>query len=301
LATDSGSSIRRGPRYSLFMVLRFAGWNVCSIISTSCLLCVAALLISIGVVIGMWLGQMKHAPPDRLDDRRAERMHIARDLHDTLLQSIQSLLFHLQLWTGDNSIPEKSRAEISAAVTQARAMVVECRNRLLGLRRDDTERGDLLAALEAIGSAESGGRNVCFKAIRSGKVSNLRPEAYDQLLDIGREAIRNAYRHSRARQIVVAVEFRKRSLRMQIADDGCGIDSSIFQWQPGAGHLGLIGMRERAAQLGTKLLIETNGTAGTLIAVTVAGQIAFVSDKPWVWRLERQESCGDHPYPDRAQ
>jgi signal transduction histidine kinase len=259
-------------------------------ISTFCLLCSGVLSISIGIVLGIRLGEMKRGLWERLDERHAERERIARDLHDTLLQSIQALLFRLQLWTRDTRIPEESRAEISAVVIQARAIVVECRDRLFCLRRDDAGQADLAAALGAVGSAESGGDAVRFKATCSGERRNLRSEAYDQLLDIGREAIRNAYRHSRASHVVVTVEYRKRSLRMQIADDGCGIDSSILRCQQRSGHFGLIGMRERATQLGAQLLIETNGAAGTRITLTVAGRVAFLAEGPWAWWLRRRES-----------
>jgi len=88
----------------------------------------------------------------------------------------------------------------------------------------------------------------------------------------------------------VTVEYRKRSLRMQIADDGCGIDSSILQWQQRAGHFGLIGMRERAIQLGADLLIEANGAVGTRVVLTVAARVAFSTQIAWTWRPKRQES-----------
>jgi signal transduction histidine kinase len=238
----------------------------------------------------MLLGEARLGLRERMCERQAERERIARDLHDTLLQSNQALLFRLQLWTCDAGIPEESRVEISEVVTQVRAMVVECRDRLLGLRRDDRERVDLMAALQAVGSAEPNADTVRYKATCRGERRCLHPDVYDQLLDIGREAIRNAYRHSRASEVVVTMEYRNRSLRMQIADDGCGIDPSILRCQQGAGHFGLIGMRERATQLGSRLLLETNGAAGTRLTLQVPGRVAFLAERDWAWQRRLQES-----------
>lgn len=258
--------------------------------SSLCLLCVAVLLISIGVVLGMRLGEMKGSELERVNERHAERSRIARDLHDTLLQSVQALLFRLQNWGCDTGIPEERRAEISAVVIEARGCVVDCIDRLRGLRSGDGERVDLVAALGSVASAESAGESRCFKVTCTGQRRALRPEAYDQLLDIGREAVRNAYRHSRASHIQVTLEYRKRSLRLQIADDGCGICPSIVQCQQSAGHFGLIGMRERATQLGAQLLIATNGGVGTRIALTIAGRVAFLRQQAPLWRPTRPES-----------
>src|SRR5579859_5453620 len=93
----------------------------------------------------------------RMQARHAERERIARDLHDTLLQGIQALLFRLQIWASDPAIPPERRDEIAAVVIQARAIVVEVRDRLVGLRGTDAECRDLLASLAAVARVESDG------------------------------------------------------------------------------------------------------------------------------------------------
>src|ERR1700722_3225597 len=103
---------------SILPVLKFAGCKARSMVSTFCLLCLGVLSMAIGMVFGVCLGEMKRGVRERLDERHAERMRIARDLHDTLLQSVQALLFRLQFWARDTRIPEESRAEISAVVIQ---------------------------------------------------------------------------------------------------------------------------------------------------------------------------------------
>jgi hypothetical protein len=98
------------------------------------LLCAAVLLVLAWLMLLMRVEQVKGRLRERLDERHAERERIARDLHDTLLQGIQALLFRLQIWAGDTRIASERREEIAAVVVQARAIVVEGRDRILALR-----------------------------------------------------------------------------------------------------------------------------------------------------------------------
>jgi signal transduction histidine kinase len=218
-----------------------------------------------------------------MDARHAERERIARDLHDTLLQGIQALLFRLQIWASDPAIPEERRSEIATVVTQAREIVMEGRDRILTLRKGDPEPRDLLESLRAIGVRESFGQVATFQIVARGKPRPLLAETCQQLIDIGREAIRNAHRHAGANSVAMTVDYRNRSLRLRIADDGRGIDPEILELGYRHGHFGLVGMRERAAQLGARFRIESNGRDGTRITVIVPSGIAFVGSWKWPW------------------
>jgi signal transduction histidine kinase/ligand-binding sensor domain-containing protein len=253
-------------------------------------LCGLVLLLIVYGWLRIRLEQTKRTLRQRMQERHAERESIARDLHDTLMQGIQALLFRLQLWANDTAIPVERRAEIGAVVTQARGITIECRERLLELRHTHLEAPDLVESLKAMGGAESIGQGVRFDVVGSGKQRHLRPEAYDQLLVIAREAIRNAYQHSRASLIRVSVVFHDRSLRLQIVDDGLGIDTATLHTGKQSGHFGLAGMRERAAQLGAHFKLDRNGTAGTRITVTVPGAVAFLGQWRWPW-VRPQPDC----------
>jgi signal transduction histidine kinase len=220
----------------------------------------------------------------RMDARHAERERIARDLHDTLLQGIQALLFRLQIWASDPAIPEERRNEIATVVTQAREIVMEGRDRIMTLRRAEPESKDLLESLTVIGGRESAGQVATFEISASGKPRPLLSETCQQLIDIGREAIRNAHQHAGASRVAMSVDYRNSSLCLRIMDDGRGIDPEILEAGHRRGHFGLLGMRERAAQLGAHLRIESNGGAGTRITVTVPGGVAFVDRWKWPWR-----------------
>src|SRR4029077_11831702 len=91
---------------------------------------------------------------------------------------------------------------------------------------------------------------------------------------IGREALINAFRHARAKNIEVELKYSPRQLRVLVRDDGCGIEPGILQ-SGRDGHWGLSGMRERAEQIGARLHVYSSGAAGTEVELSVPGHIAF--------------------------
>jgi signal transduction histidine kinase/ligand-binding sensor domain-containing protein len=234
----------------------------------------------------------------RMHARHAERERIARDLHDTLLQGIQALLFRLQLWEGDPAIPPERRSEIAAVAVQAQAIAVEGRNRLISLRVTRQEREDLLESLTEVASAESLGKRARIEISSSGNPRPLLAEACRQLVDIAREAVRNSHQHARASLVAMTVDYRKTSLRLRIADDGCGIDPAVLQSQDQPGHFGLVGMRERAHQLKARFSVERTETRGTRVTVVAPAHIVFERHWRWPWaswRRSRWRTAVDRP------
>jgi signal transduction histidine kinase len=223
----------------------------------------------------------------RLQERRAERERIARELHDTLLQGIQSLLFRLQNWETDPGLPLGYRDEVAAVVDEARAIVVEGRDRILMLRGTGAEPADLVEALGAIGTRESAAHGPQFSISVVGESRPLRAATHEQLVAIGSEAIRNSFQHARARRVDVCVEYRNQSLLLQIWDDGAGIELSTLYRAPSSGHFGLTGMRERAEQLGGRIRILRNDPRGTHVEVIVPAHDAFEDAPKRSWSRER--------------
>ena len=211
----------------------------------------------------------------RLAARNAERERIARELHDTLLQSIQALLFRLAVWAGDPTIPAERRKEIATVVAQARAIVMEGRDRLLSLRGPDTECQDLLGALTELAGAQSNDQATRCVIFTSGEPRPVLVEACRELVDIAREALRNAQQHAGAGLVTLTVEYGHTRLRLRIVDDGRGIDPAVLRAGGRRGHFGLLGMRERAAQLGARFSIERDGTSGTRVTVVAPASVVF--------------------------
>jgi signal transduction histidine kinase len=103
-------------------------------------------------------------------------------------------------------------------------------------------------------------------------LSAIRNEVYS----IGREALVNAFRHSRASNIEVELEYAAKELRVLVRDNGCGIDPKVLQLGR-EGHWGLSGMRERAERIGAKFKILSSPTNGTEVDLRVPSRLAFES------------------------
>jgi signal transduction histidine kinase len=209
----------------------------------------------------------------------SERTRIARDLHDTLLQSFQGLLLIFQSVLKilpDRPLEAKQRLE--SALDQAAAAVTEGRDAVQGLRSSAFETNDLANGIAAIAEElTSGASTVNSPAIDvevEGTPRNLNPVVRDEAYRIASEALRNAVRHSQAKWIVVEIRYDKRQFRLRVRDDGKGIDDEIMRQQP-AGHFGLAGMRERAEIVGGSLVVWTKVDFGTQIDLSIPGNIAY--------------------------
>jgi|SRR5580658_2869038 signal transduction histidine kinase len=102
----------------------------------------------------------------------------------------------------------------------------------------------------------------------TGKSRALKPDIQEQIYLIGREALINAIRHSNATSIEAEIEYLPRRLRMVVRDNGCGIDSQVVR-SGQVSHLGLLGMRERAENMGAQLRIRSRPGAGTEVEISV--------------------------------
>lgn len=219
-----------------------------------------------------------------IEARLAERERIARDLHDTLLQGVQALLLRLQLWAASPAIVESLREQMGEVVEHTRAMVLEGRERILMMRTTDALPADLTEALAAIGNEASVGKQAAFEVRLEGAERALTVDAKQQLVDIAREAVRNAYQHAAARHIRITLRYGRHSLRMTVVDDGGGMDAAVVERKTRSSHFGLVGMRERATQLGARFRLNSRVGAGTRIEVTVPGGMAFRDAFRWPWQ-----------------
>jgi signal transduction histidine kinase len=258
-----------------------------------------AVCVALILVVALWFvvrsDQMRRRYRRGVEARHAERKRIARDIHDTLLQGVQALLFRLQIWEEDPNIPESLRREIAAVSHQTKSMVLEGRERILGMRSMDTQPVDLIESLALIaGNASVGGATFEIKTV--GEVRSLTADAQEQLIDIAREGVRNACQHAEASCISVNVEYNKHSLHVSIADDGHGFDQALAEGRVKSAHFGLMGMRERARQLGAQFHIRSKSTIGTRIDVIVPARAAYGGDFKWPW--QRRPEAGGRRFKD---
>jgi len=207
--------------------------------------------------------------------RLDERDRIARDLHDTLLQSTEGLI--LKVYIAAQQLPpaDPVRAFLMRSLDQAEELAIEGRQKLLGLRNPLSQRLELSQALAALGLGLSANTTTTFSAVKEGRVRPLAPPVWDEIFGIAREAIVNAFRHSQANHIEAIVTYRSASFTVQVRDDGCGISQHRSADASLDGRLGLRGMRERAAQLRANLEIETAEDQGTTITLVVPSDVVY--------------------------
>jgi signal transduction histidine kinase len=111
----------------------------------------------------------------------------------------------------------------------------------------------------------------------------------DDIYKIGREALINAFRHARAKNVELELKYSARQFRVLVRDDGVGIEPQIVK-SGRDGHWGLSGMRERAEQIGARLRVYSNTAAGTAVELMVPGEVAFqdyrTSNLGWFRKLK---------------
>jgi len=214
----------------------------------------------------------------RFEERLAERNRIARELHDTLLQSFQGLMLHFQA-VNDQLPAGKAKEALEKALDRADQAIVEGREAIQNLRSSTTVTNELGQAMAALGEEFGGTRDgksgsPTLSVSLEGTPRELHPILRDDIYRIAREALRNAFLHAQASKIEADIIYGARLLRLRIRDDGKGIDPKLLD-AGRDGHWGLRGMRERADQIGARLDIWSESGAGTEVDLRVPGSIAY--------------------------
>ncbi len=206
--------------------------------------------------------------------QEAERLRIARDLHDTLLQSIQGLRFLLEAGIErDDGSDETARELFANALTAADQAITEGREVLSLLRSTGIRSDSFTSALAAMCTELTAGTSITFDVELHGSDREFRQDVVNELLGICREAVTNAVQHSQASCLSIAIHFHD-PVVIRIADDGRGIEDCLLS-EGRAGHYGLTGMRERAATIGANLHIEVPPQGGTAITLNLSERFAF--------------------------
>jgi signal transduction histidine kinase len=224
----------------------------------------------------------------RVEERVNERTRIARDLHDTLLQSFHGLLFQFQAATYSlPERPEEARKMLERSLDQAEAAINEGRDAVQGLRSSTLESVDIAEAARTMGQAlvtvGDDQASTAFSVDVEGTPRNLQPILRDEVYRIVGEALRNAFRHAQARQIEVEIQYDDRQFRLRVRDDGKGIDPKLLGGDGRAGHYGLHGMRERAKLAGGELTVWSERDSGTEIELTIPAAVAYATPPRRFW------------------
>lgn len=237
-----------------------------------------AAMITLAIMLVFFIYRLRVAQISRMlsarfDERLAERTRVARELHDTLLQTVQGskmVADHALKNSGDQTRMVRAMEQLSTWLAQA---TEEGRAALLSLRSSTTEKNDLAQAFQrAIDECGRASKAAASFSV-NGNPREMHPVVRDEVYRIGYEAIRNSCAHSGADRLEVTLDYAH-DLTLRIGDNGAGIDSEVVE-KGKDGHFGLRGMRERAERIGSKLTIASSAESGTVITLVVPGRVAF--------------------------
>jgi signal transduction histidine kinase len=224
-----------------------------------------------------------------LDARVGERTSIARELHDTLLQSCHGLLLRLQIIS--QLLPDRpleAKEQIETTLERTARAITEGRDAVQGLRASTVQTNDLAKGINTLGEefaadpARDG--SPAFRVTVEGESRDLHPILRDEIYRIAAEALRNAFHHAQAQQVEVEIRYDDEQFRLRVRDDGKGMDPAVLSGHAPGGHFGLAGMRERAKVIGSKLMVWSEVGAGTEVELRIAAGTAYaaVAKRSWL-------------------
>jgi len=200
-----------------------------------------------------------------------ERRRVARELHDVTSQALATIAVRLEALTAPSSSCAKEiKPQLEGIKSLLAATSKEVHRLIYDLRPSLLDDLGLPVALRscAHNSLDAAGVEVYLEVV--GQEKKLPPQVEIALFRIAQEAITNVACHARAESTYVSLEFKDKSIALQVEDDGIGFDlSQVFSSAGTSKGVGLLGMKERAELLGGTLSIDTKPCGGTRVAVEI--------------------------------
>lgn len=239
------------------------------------LLCALAALLAIYAAYRYRISVATAAIARQMQTRLDERERIARTLHDTFLQSVQSLVLRVSSVTLKLPQDSATRDKLETILDDADRAITEGRDQVHNLRsRQDieaalNETGDLLAATHPA---------VAFAVVVAGARRPLTMPVQDEFAEIGREALRNAFTHAAAGAVTARIEYAADGFILRISDNGRGLDAEEVKRRQAERHFGLTGMKERAKRIGAQFDIASEPGQGTTVTARLPARLAYDRD-----------------------
>lgn len=227
-----------------------------------------------GVLYRLRVGRIRR----RFELILAERSRLTRELHDTLLQGFNGVVYLLAAASKQlESAPQISRAQLQRAIAQADESLRETRIAIAFMRVSAHSDSPLPDAVAEAGARLTAGTALRFECTVSGEPRPFDYQVETNLYMMAREAITNAVKHAGAARILASFDYEEDSLRLLIADDGDGMDLAAAASRRNS--WGITGMRERAKAAQAVLDIRSKISHGTEVEIRV------VRPRSWLQRL----------------
>jgi len=222
-----------------------------------------------GNVIGMAVKSVQHYEHARYIAMVDERDRLARELHDTLAQSLGCIIQQVNITEellSRNQI-EKAKSSLLEVGQISKATYTDVREAIFSLRAAPSiESGFLSTLREYLTVYETQYSVITELTIDSEEALRLSPETSIQVLRIIQEALSNSRKHSQAKYASVRFQQVGDTIVITVADDGCGFNPAEVA-NKGPLHLGLQIMHERAESVGGKLTIDSSPGHGTRVTI----------------------------------
>ena len=247
-------------------------------------------LICVAVFVLLWLmyllrlRQMTLRLRLRLEERYLERERIARELHDTFLQSVQGLILRFHALAGQIE-QAPTRQAMEQTLDHADRVMEEGRDRVRALRNLSQPMLDLAQGFESLGRELAEMRQGAYRVQQQRSIRSVDPIIGDEVYQVGREAVINACQHAHAGRIEVEIVYGRHELVLRVRDDGVGIDAAVLKAGGVPGHWGLAGMRERAQRIKAYFEIRSGVGLGTEVELRVPAAIAYCGTVTKSWWL----------------
>jgi signal transduction histidine kinase len=234
------------------------------------LLCGVVTLALLWLILQVRVRQVANKVRLRQSIQYTERLRIARQLHDSLLQSVQGLMLRFssaaQAVPGDLPV----RRVLEELLDRSDDVIAEARHSIQDLREREKRSLELAQEIAALGQELGSDKSVPVPVtvLTNGKPYELNSDTHENVLLIAREAMLNSLKHASARAMEVQIDYLKAEFKISIRDDGRGIDETVIK-HGREGHWGLHGMRERAAAIHGRLRVLSRVGAGTEVEIVV--------------------------------
>lgn len=208
------------------------------------------------------------AAAERREGVLEERQRLAREIHDTLAQGFTSIVMNLE--AAEQALPDNTivlQKHLNQARSTARNSLDQARRVVQDLRPDLLEQQSLPDAIQRTANRWSEETDIPIAIHTTGQVMSMHPNIEVMLLRATQESLNNIRKHAQASDVQITLSYMSDVVMLDIQDNGVGMDRA--ETSPYGGGYGLQAMRERAAQCGGSVMIESDPDEGTTLVVTI--------------------------------